>query len=159
MNKTFEMIDMVEEFYLKMDQAKYLYQGKNVTAERKILRFDLFSEEHEEYRFARDKVEKLDAVCDMLYIQFGTLLESMTSKKDVYKLIELHLDKKVNMIFDYAKKNHFGEVLLEAFKEVHRSNLSKLGTDGKPIYREDGKIIKGPNYFPPNLKQFILERG
>ena len=159
MNKTFEMIDMVEEFYLKMDQAKYLYQGKNVAVERKVLRFDLFEEEHQEYRFAKDKVERLDAVCDMLYIQFGTLLESMISKKDVCNLIELHLDKKVNMIFDYAKKNNFGEILFEAFKEVHRSNLSKLGRDGKPIYREDGKIIKGPNYFPPNLKQFILERG
>lgn len=157
MNKIERMLDMVEEFYIKMEQAKYLYQGKNVTVERKILRFDLFEEEHQEYRFAKDKVEKLDAVCDMLYVQFGTLLESMISKKDVSNLIELHLDKKVNMIFDYAKKNNFGEILFEAFKEVHRSNLSKLGLDGKPIFREDGKIIKGPNYFPPNLKQFLRE--
>lgn len=42
-----------------------------------------------------------------------------------------------------------------AFREVHRSNMSKLGADGKPIYREDGKILKGPNFTPPNLEPFI----
>jgi predicted HAD superfamily Cof-like phosphohydrolase len=43
----------------------------------------------------------------------------------------------------------------EAFAEVHRSNMSKLGEDGKPVLREDGKIMKGPNFSPPNLGQFF----
>jgi len=43
----------------------------------------------------------------------------------------------------------------EAFKRVHESNMSKLGADGKPIYREDGKVLKGPNYLPPNLSDLV----
>ena len=43
----------------------------------------------------------------------------------------------------------------EAYKRVHASNMSKLGTDGNPIYREDGKILKGPNYFLPNLFDLV----
>jgi predicted HAD superfamily Cof-like phosphohydrolase len=46
----------------------------------------------------------------------------------------------------------FGLPLEEVFAEVHRSNMSKLGADGKPIYREDGKVLKGPNYFEPDLE-------
>lgn len=45
----------------------------------------------------------------------------------------------------------------EAMMEVHESNMSKLGEDGKPIYREDGKIMKGPNYFKPDLKKILKE--
>lgn len=43
--------------------------------------------------------------------------------------------------------------------EVHRSNMSKLGEDGKPIYREDGKVLKGPNYSPPDLFPIVLKRN
>lgn len=50
----------------------------------------------------------------------------------------------------------FGINLDKTFAEVHRSNMSKLGEDGKPIHREDGKILKGPNYTPPDLT-FILK--
>jgi len=46
-------------------------------------------------------------------------------------------------------------VIAEVFDEVHRSNMSKLGEDGKPIKREDGKILKGPNYFKPDLGKII----
>lgn len=49
----------------------------------------------------------------------------------------------------------FGLPLREVFAEVHKSNMSKLGPDGKPIYREDGKVLKGPNYKEPNLDQFF----
>jgi predicted HAD superfamily Cof-like phosphohydrolase len=45
----------------------------------------------------------------------------------------------------------------EVFNEIQRSNMSKLGEDGKPIYREDGKVLKGPNYFKPNITE-ILEK-
>jgi predicted HAD superfamily Cof-like phosphohydrolase len=43
----------------------------------------------------------------------------------------------------------------EAVRRVHESNMSKLGEDGKPIYREDGKVLKGPNYLPPDLKDLV----
>lgn len=51
-----------------------------------------------------------------------------------------------------------GLPIIEGLDEVHRSNMSKLGEDGKPIYREDGKVLKGPNYFRPNLAR-ILEQA
>jgi len=50
---------------------------------------------------------------------------------------------------DYIRKFH------EAFKRVHESNMSKLGEDGKPIYREDGKVLKGPNYKEPDLGDLV----
>ena len=43
----------------------------------------------------------------------------------------------------------------EVFNEIQRSNMSKLGEDGKPIYREDGKVLKGPNYFKPNIAEIL----
>ena len=55
----------------------------------------------------------------------------------------------------YGAGHAFGIDLDECYNEVHRSNMSKLGTDGKPIYRDDGKVLKGPNYFHPNLKDIL----
>src|SRR5687768_11386360 len=55
----------------------------------------------------------------------------------------------------YGMALQYGIDLDACFKEVHASNMSKLGADGKPIYREDGKVLKGPNYFKPNLEQFV----
>ena len=55
----------------------------------------------------------------------------------------------------YGAGHAFGIDLDECYHEVHRSNMSKLGADGKPIYREDGKVMKGPNYFHPNLKDVL----
>ena len=49
----------------------------------------------------------------------------------------------------------YGIDLDKCFKEVQRANMSKLGKDGKPIYNEKGKVMKGPNYSAPNLKQFV----
>lgn len=49
----------------------------------------------------------------------------------------------------------FGLPIEEVFKRTHESNMSKLGEDGKPIYREDGKVLKGPNYKPPNLEDLF----
>jgi len=95
------------------------------------LRFDLMAEENEEYIEAaqnNDLVEVADALGDMLYILCGTILEHGMQ----YKIEEI-------------------------FSEIQRSNMSKLGDDGKPIYREDGKVMKGPNYFQPNILS-ILER-
>lgn len=55
----------------------------------------------------------------------------------------------------YGAGHAFGINLDKCFEEVQASNMSKLGEDGKPIYREDGKVLKGPNFFEPNLKQFV----
>ena len=53
----------------------------------------------------------------------------------------------------------FGIPIDTAFERVHASNLSKLGEDGKPIYRKDGKILKGPNFFPPKLTDLVTKKG
>ncbi len=93
------------------------------------LRFDLMKEENEEYLEAvqnNDIVEIADALGDMLYILCGTILEH-------------GLQHKIEAVFD----------------EIQRSNMSKLGADGKPIYREDGKVMKGPNYFKPNFEPIL----
>ncbi|UOY05542.1 nucleoside triphosphate pyrophosphohydrolase family protein [Muricauda sp. SCSIO 64092] len=93
------------------------------------LRFNLMDEENEEYLEAAQKgdlVEVADALGDMLYILCGTILEH-------------GLQYKIEAVFN----------------EIQRSNMSKLGTDGKPIYREDGKVMKGPNYFEPNISEIL----
>ncbi|REE80616.1 putative HAD superfamily Cof-like phosphohydrolase [Lutibacter oceani] len=97
------------------------------------LRFDLMAEENEEYLEAakeNDLVEVADALGDMLYILCGTILE------------------------------HGMQYKIEAiFNEIQRSNMSKLGANGKPIYREDGKVMKGPNYFKPNISEILEEKS
>tara|TARA_Y100000389_G_C17030093_1_gene303023 strand:+ start:60 stop:452 length:393 start_codon:yes stop_codon:yes gene_type:complete len=96
-----------------------------------LLRHNLMKEENEEYLEAaqnKDLVEVADALGDMLYILCGTILSHGMQHK-----------------------------ITEVFNEIQRSNMSKLGSDGKPIYREDGKVLKGPNYFKPNIA-FILEK-
>jgi predicted HAD superfamily Cof-like phosphohydrolase len=55
----------------------------------------------------------------------------------------------------YGAGHAFGINLDKCFQEVHRSNMSKLGEDGKPIYRSDGKVLKGPNFFEPNLEKYV----
>ena len=98
---------------------------------KNTLRFNLMKEENEEYLEAannNDLVEVADALGDMLYILCGTIIEHGMQHK-----------------------------IEEVFEEIQRSNMSKLGEDGEPIYREDGKVLKGPNYFQPNIAE-ILEK-
>ena len=59
------------------------------------------------------------------------------------------------LVVTYGAGAAFGINLDKCFEEVHKSNMSKLSEDGKPIYNEIGKVMKGPNYFKPNLKQFL----
>ena len=90
-----------------------------------VLRYNLMKEENEEYLEAvrnDDIVEIADALGDMLYILCGTILEH-------------GLQHKIEAVFD----------------EIQRSNMSKLDDNGLPIYREDGKVMKGPNYFKPDI--------
>lgn len=103
----------------------------NLGIKKNLLRYELMREENEEYLEAAnndDLVEVADALGDMLYILCGTIIEHGMQYK-----------------------------IEEVFNEIQRSNMSKLGEDGKPIYREDGKVLKGPNYFKPNIKE-ILEK-
>ena len=55
----------------------------------------------------------------------------------------------------YGAGHSFGIDLNDCYREVHESNMSKLGADGQPIYREDGKVLKGPNYWPPRLDRVL----
>jgi predicted HAD superfamily Cof-like phosphohydrolase len=86
-------------------------------------------EENREYLEAAkngDLIEVADALGDMLYILCGTILEH-------------GMQHKIEAVFE----------------EIQRSNMSKLGTDGKPLYRDDGKVLKGPSYFKPDIKRAL----
>ena len=66
------------------------------------------------------------------------------------------LDGLADLVYvTYGYAATFGWDLDEAIRRVHASNMSKLGEDGKPIYREDGKVLKGPNFEPPDLKDLV----
>lgn len=72
-----------------------------------------------------------------------------------YEGITRCLEDITKLVIDFA--DYFGIPLLDAFNAVHASNMSKLGDDGKPIYREDGKVMKGPNYHKPDMSVFVEE--
>jgi predicted HAD superfamily Cof-like phosphohydrolase len=94
-----------------------------------LLRYTLLREENEEYLEAcknGNLTEIADALGDILYITFGTLL-----------------------------KHGLGHKIEEIFDEIHRSNMSKLDDNGKPIYREDGKVLKSKNYFKPDIESIL----
>jgi predicted HAD superfamily Cof-like phosphohydrolase len=55
----------------------------------------------------------------------------------------------------YGAGHAFGIDLDKCFEEVHNSNLSKLGNDGRPVYRDDGKVVKGPNYMAPDMRKIV----
>ncbi|MEM7004314.1 MAG: nucleoside triphosphate pyrophosphohydrolase family protein [Pseudomonadota bacterium] len=97
--------------------------------ERVAMRLAILEEEVRELREAveaNDMTEVLDALSDIQFVLDGTYLE-----------FGLH------------------DVKGDAFREVYRSNMSKLGEDGQPVLREDGKVLKGPNFTPPDLAQFV----
>ena len=119
----------VKEFH-KAFKLDYLDKPKaDLGMDKNKLRFNLMKEENEEYFEAannNDMVEVADALGDMLYILCGTIIEhGMEHKID------------------------------EIFSEIQNSNMSKLGADGSPIYREDGKVLKGPNYFKPDIEGIL----
>ena len=75
------------------------------------------------------------------------------SKKDLKEVADALTDI---LYVTYGAGHAFGINLDNCFDEVQRSNMSKLGNDGKPIYNEHGKVMKGPNYFKPDLKKFLV---
>ena len=92
------------------------------------LRIDLIQEELEELQLGIDN---------------GDIIEVADALTDLLYVV-------------YGAGHAFGIDLDECFIEVHESNMSKLGEDGRPIYREDGKVMKGPHYFTPNLKEIVI---
>ena len=79
-------------------------------------------------------------------------LKDAINENDLIELADALTDI---LVVTYGAGVAFGIDLDKCFKEVHRSNMSKLSEDGKPIYNEFGKVMKGPNYFKPNLKQYL----
>ena len=82
-------------------------------------------------------------------------LEELTKAMDEKDLLEV-ADALTDILYvTYGAGHAFGINLDKCFDEVQRSNMSKLGEDGKPIYNESGKVMKGPNYFKPDLSKYI----
>ena len=79
-------------------------------------------------------------------------LKDAINKKDLKETVDALTDI---LYVVYGAGHAFGVNLDKCFEEVQNSNMSKLGEDGKPIYNENGKVMKGPNYFKPNLSQFL----
>jgi predicted HAD superfamily Cof-like phosphohydrolase len=126
-----KQIKAVELFHSTFGLGINKLPEANLESQKSILRFNLMKEENEEYLEAalkNDIVEISDALGDMLYILCGTIIEH-------------GLQHKIEAVFD----------------EIQRSNMSKLGENGLPIYREDGKVLKGPNYFKPNFEQILKQ--
>ena len=126
MNKQIKGVEEFHRIYKLGNSEKPIGKLEN---QKENLRFELMKEENDEYLEAAkngDIVEVADALGDMMYILCGTIIE-----------------------------HGMQHIIEEVFDEIHRSNLSKLDENGKPIYREDGKVIKGPNYFPPDIKKIM----
>ncbi len=124
-----DKIEAVKAFHTAFKIGHRETPKADLGSDKNTLRFNLMKEENEEYLEAaknNDLVEVADALGDMLYILCGTIIEHGMQHK-----------------------------IEEVFEEIQRSNMSKLGGDGQPIYREDGKVLKGPNYFKPNIEAIL----
>lgn len=126
-----ETIAAVEEFHTAFGIANNYTPTVELTEAEMELRFRLMQEENEEYLEAAkngDIVEIADALGDQLYILCGTILKHGLQHK-----------------------------IAEVFQEIQRSNMSKLDADGKPIYREDGKVMKSGLYFRPDIQTILAK--
>lgn len=122
-------IEAVQQFHKSFKLNIQKKPTVDISLERKLLRYELMREENEEYLDAaknNDLIEVADALGDMLYILCGTIIE-----------------------------HGMQDVIEEVFDEIQKSNMSKLDTNGQPIYRGDGKVLKGPNYFKPNFGKIL----
>ncbi|PKH68559.1 hypothetical protein CXF59_04395 [Flavobacterium sp. ALD4] len=126
-----KQIDSVKEFHTAFKIGHSESPIANLGDSKNTLRYHLMKEENEEYLEAvqnNDLIEIADALGDMMYILCGTIIEH-------------GLQHKIEAVFD----------------EIQRSNMSKLDESGNPIYREDGKVMKGPNYFKPDFSKILGE--
>tara|TARA_B100000965_G_scaffold87124_1_gene70621 strand:+ start:132 stop:500 length:369 start_codon:yes stop_codon:yes gene_type:complete len=99
--------------------------------------------------FSTDKINKLRI--DLIKEELEELTEAMKSK-DLLEVADALTDI---LYVTYGAGHAFGINLDKCFDEVQNSNMSKLDDNGKPIYNESGKVMKGPKYFKPNLAKFI----
>ena len=99
--------------------------------------------------FPSDKINKLRV--DLIEEEVEELKEAI-NKKDLQETVDALTDI---LYVTYGAGHAFGVNLDKCFEEVQNSNMSKLGNDGKPIYNDKGKVMKGPNYFKPNLSKFV----
>ena len=123
-----KQLKAVETFHIAFGQENGKWP-QPLPKEEFELRYKLMAEENYEYFEACEAnslVEIADALGDQLYILCGTIL-----------------------------KHGMQNIIEDVFDEIHRSNMSKLGENGMPLLREDGKILKGPGYTKPELKQFF----
>lgn len=126
------LVKAVETFHNSFGIQNQYQPTTKVPKELIELRHRLLEEENNEYLEAAlngDMVEVADALGDILYILCGTMLTHGLQDK-----------------------------MLDVFYEIQNSNMSKLGADGKAIRREDGKVMKGPNYFRPNIKKILNDK-
>ena len=127
--KLIQCIESVETFHNAFGISNEYTPIATILEKDFILRHNLMKEENEEYLQAAkdgDLTEIADAVGDMLYILCGTILKHGLQNK-----------------------------IQDIFQEIQRSNMSKLDINGKPIYREDGKILKSEMYFKPKIKEIL----
>jgi len=103
----------------------------------------------EKASFPEDKITSLRY--DLIKEELGELKEAI-NKKDIKEVADALTDI---LYVTYGAGHAFGIDLDKCFEEVQNSNMSKLGSDGKPIYNEKGKVMKGPNYFKPDLGKFV----
>ena len=100
--------------------------------------------------FSADKINKLRI--DLIKEELEELTEAMKNKD----LVEV-ADALTDILYvTYGAGHAFGINLDKCFDEVQNSNMSKLDENGKPIYNESGKVMKGPNYFKPNLSKYVF---
>lgn len=124
-----DTIGAVEEFHNAFGITNNYKLTSELSESDVLLRYKLMREENEEYLEAAqngDIVEIADALGDMLYILCGTIL-----------------------------KHGLQDKMAAVFQEIQRSNMSKLDANGKPIYREDGKVLKSELYFKPDIKTIL----
>ena len=101
--------------------------------------------------FSTDKINKLRL--DLIKEELKELKEAIDNK-DLLEVADALTDI---LYVTYGAGHAFGINLDKCFDEVQKSNMSKLGKDGKPIYNENGKVMKGPDYFKPNLSKFLIK--
>ena len=99
--------------------------------------------------FSTDKINSLRY--DLIKEELEELKEAMENK-DLLEIADALTDI---LYVTYGAGHAFGIDLDQCFEEVQNSNMSKLGKDGKPIYNESGKVMKGPQYFKPDLTKFV----
>ena len=99
--------------------------------------------------FSTNKINKLRL--DLIKEELSELTEAI-NKKDLLEVADALTDI---LYVTYGAGHAFGINLDKCFEEVQNSNMSKLDENGKPIYNEDGKVMKGPNYFKPDLSKFV----